>query len=327
MPPFWFLSIALFRYDCWHMLPVELKEKIDQLVEGISLRVLQREASVLSATYRQGEGNQIDVLRSDEQRLAYVLMRMPATYGVVKHVVGELFSRDPSLHVERVLDVGSGPGTSWWAMEDFRTPLQKWTCVERDPGFIRLAKQLCGEMRYLSELQKEERYDLVIASFSLGEMDVKERESVITSLWEMTDQALIIVEPGTPKSFERMRKIREQLLTLGAQLVAPCPGSGICPMQGGDWCHFAKRVERTSFHRQLKGGSLNYEDEKFTYLIFSRKKIPSARMRILSHPEKRSGHIRLKLCDSDQVVEQIVGRSSKEKYRQAKKKGWGDEWE
>ena len=63
---------------------------------------------------------------------------------------------------------------------------------------------------------------------------------------------------------------RDILLREGAFLLAPCPHSGPCPLQSPDRCHFSCRVSRSRLHRMLKGGEAPYEDEKFTYLIFSR---------------------------------------------------------
>jgi ribosomal protein RSM22 (predicted rRNA methylase) len=96
----------------------------------------------------------------------------------------------------------------------------------------------------------------------------------------------------------------------------------------GDWCHFAQRVERTSRHRQLKGGTLGYEDEKFSYLVASRKPSETVPPRILRHPGKHSGHVQLELCMPDGHAERrTITRSNKQAYRLARKATWGDAWD
>jgi ribosomal protein RSM22 (predicted rRNA methylase) len=95
----------------------------------------------------------------------------------------------------------------------------------------------------------------------------------------------------------------------------------------GDWCHFSQRVERTSQHRQLKGGALGYEDEKFSYLIAAKDYLPSAAARIVRHPGKHSGHVQLPLCTAEGKIEnRTITRSSKEAYKRARKAEWGESW-
>ena len=95
----------------------------------------------------------------------------------------------------------------------------------------------------------------------------------------------------------------------------------------GDWCHFSQRVERTSQHRQLKGGALGYEDEKFSYLVAARIDAPSAAARIVRHPGKHSGHVQLVLCTTEGKIEnRTVTRSNKKAYKRARKAEWGDLW-
>jgi ribosomal protein RSM22 (predicted rRNA methylase) len=113
-----------------------------------------------------------------------------------------------------------------------------------------------------------------------------------------------------------------------ATIVAPCPHHFACPMAAaGDWCHFSQRVERTSQHRQLKGGALGYEDEKFSYLVAAKNNSASAGARLVRHPGKHSGHVKLALCTAEGKIEnRTVTRSSKEAYKRARKADWGDAW-
>src|SRR5258708_21955953 len=100
-----------------------------------------------------------------------------------------------------------------------------------------------------------------MVAYSLGESD---DASLLRAAWYASRKALIVIEPGTVAGFECVRKVRDQLIALGAHIAAPCPHANPCPMTGNDWCHFAARVERSSMHRRLKGGDLGHEDEKFS---------------------------------------------------------------
>jgi ribosomal protein RSM22 (predicted rRNA methylase) len=95
----------------------------------------------------------------------------------------------------------------------------------------------------------------------------------------------------------------------------------------GDWCHFSQRIERTSQHRQLKGGELGYEDEKFSYVVGAKNTSISAGSRIVRHPGKHSGHVQLALCTPHCRIEnRTITRSNKEAYKRARKAEWGDTW-
>ena len=94
----------------------------------------------------------------------------------------------------------------------------------------------------------------------------------------------------------------------------------------GDWCHFAQRLERTSIHRRIKSGALGHEDEKFSYVVFSREPFAAAAARIVRHPQKRGGHVQLTLCTPEGLRDRTIGKSRKEAYRRARKAAWGDPW-
>ncbi|MBS0653885.1 MAG: rRNA methyltransferase [Verrucomicrobia bacterium] len=259
---------------------------------------------------------------------------MPATYATIVQALRELSFRTPSLLVESALDVGAGPGTGLWALREIFAPSLKWvTLLEKDPGFIRLGKELYGnrseidvkwEVCDAAMAESFPSHDLVLASFSLGEFQESDWQKTLLAMWKAARKFLIVIEPGTPRGFGMIRRMREILLEQGGHLVAPCPHSQTCPMQGSDWCHFAARVERTSIHRQIKNATMNYEDEKFSYLIFSREKVPEVQARILTRPQKNNGYVNLKLCSANGVQNVTISRKSKDEYRRARKSEWGD---
>ncbi|HKX33439.1 MAG TPA: small ribosomal subunit Rsm22 family protein, partial [Blastocatellia bacterium] len=100
-----------------------------------------------------------------------------------------------------------------------------------------------------------------------------------------------------------------------------------CPMPADDWCHFSRRVERSSLHRRLKGAELGYEDEKFSYVAVTREPLPPAAARVLRHPLRHPGVVKLRLCAADGLTALTVSRKGKEAWRQARKIDWGDAWE
>lgn len=315
-------------------LPEELAEQIQKLTYKTSLSKLSRSSKSLSSQYRaRVESRGVEPLDSQDKRLAYLHVRLPATYAAIVRVIQEMVKQVPSLSIQTLGDIGAGPGTGLWAVCSVLPTIQQAHLYERDPHFIELGEQLVTPLAstlkkwICTDVTKEETiqtHDLILASYSLGEIPRVERTLVLKKLWQATSQALVIVEPGTPLGFEGILAMREELIGLGAYLAAPCPHVQKCPMVSPDWCHFSIRVERSSFHRQLKEATLNFEDEKFSYLVAVRKKPTPIQGRIVRHPQKNSGFIKLQVCGESGIVPMTVSRKSKELYRQMRKAEWGD---
>ena len=308
-------------------LPEELQSGIDEILQNTPPNVLRKAREALTQTYRAGSDSS-SVFADPAQRLAYLGTRMPATFAAVSKALSQI-----SLPCESLLDLGAGPGTASWAASALFPSLKKITLVERSREAILLGKALAQKAPHavlqgaewvhksLTEMGSLPEAELIVLSYVLNELE--DPVSLVDACWEK-GQILVFVEPGTPKGFALIRALREKLLGRGAHLVAPCPHSKTCP---NNWCHFAARLERTRLHRMLKEGALGFEDEKFSYLIVSKKTFPLTASRILRHPLKQSGHVRLSLCNqAGNLEERIVTRSQKEIYRQARDAKWGDPW-
>ncbi|MDR2539070.1 MAG: small ribosomal subunit Rsm22 family protein [Chlamydiales bacterium] len=309
-----------------------LESKIQSLIKGTSLKNWTKQAQSLTSTYRQKK-DRTKTLSSDSLRIAYLCSRLPSTYAAISYVFRELQKHFDLSLIRSLLDCGAGPASVLLAAKSFFS-LQQATLLERDPDFIKLGRLLSHptEVEVIWILQDVTKSipssakDLVVASYSLCEISEEDRLHVVESLWDKTEQIFILLEPGTPQGFHFIRKAREKLLDLGAFLVAPCPHRKSCPITKNDWCHFSVRLPRSSIHRQIKEGSLNYEDEKFSYLVFSRTPICASFSRVIRHPFKGSGFVKLSLCTESGLVEKTISRKDKELYSIAKKTQWGDEW-
>lgn len=302
-------------------LPEELQSAIDHIAQHSP--ALSKARAALTQDYKEGRSSPF----SDEaKRIAYLGARMPATFAAVHKVLQNL----PDC--EHFLDLGAGPGTASWAAVDLFPSLKKITLIEKSLEAIALGKQLAkhsshpalqnGEWIHQSLSEPIPTADVAILSYVLNEM--ADPMPLIERCWNAVP-LLIMIEPGTPRGFNLIRKIRQQLISLGAYLIAPCPHIKPCPIQGSDWCHFSARVERTRLHRLLKEGSLGYEDEKFSYLVASKTPGTPFAGRIVRHPNKQSGHVKLMLCtDTGKLEEKTVSKKDKEIYRKARHAEWGD---
>ncbi len=319
-------------------LPAALNQVIEQKVLEISRVELSRAASELSERYRHHSISRARLMSHEADRLAYLAVRMPATYAAARAVLAEVRRLAPEVEIESLLDLGAGTGAADWAAVECFDRLRRLTLIERETKLIDLGRQLVqaagcvalqsAEWRALdlTTIETLVAHDLVVCSYSLGELERPAIRKLLPAIWEAARCLLVIIEPGTMRGFELIRSARERLIELGGNILAPCPHAKLCPMTKDDWCHFSQRLDRSSLHRRLKGAELGYEDEKYSYLAVSRFPAPSSPSRIMRHPLHQPGLIQLELCTREKLATQKVTRQDKELWKRARKAAWGDEW-
>lgn len=320
-------------------LPEYLTNAIAQFGSGDRPSALAVASRELTHRYKTASFS-TPAIHSSADRSAYLAVRFPATFAVNVRVLSELRRLAPEAKVSSLLDLGAGPGTSLFAAAELFSDLASATLVEADPQWLRLGKQLAerspnAAVRNAQWLQRDLRdaaefalSDLIIISYALGEMASSALEQVLPQAWNSAQKLLVLIEPGTKRGFAAINAARTVLIQQGAGILAPCTHREVCPMAAaGDWCHFSQRLERTAEHRRIKGASLGYEDEKFSYLIATRLELRPAQARIVRHPQKHSGHIQLDLCTSRGRMEKTtITKSIKDTYKRARQAEWGDQW-
>lgn len=320
-------------------LPAELLDAIQQETEKVDRRKLVQATAQLTAHYKAADFSTAAV-STEAHRAAYLAVRLPATYAAARRVFAEINVRAPQAEITSMLDLGAGPGTALFAASEEFPFLQYATLVESDAEWIAIGKRLAAPPQLPDTLKVQwskqdlrsglscEKHDLVVISYTLGELPQAAAEAVLNKAWKCAGKFLVVIEPGTRRGFTAINAARSAMIANAASIFAPCPHVGACPMAtAGDWCHFSQRVERTSQHRQLKGGDLGYEDEKFSYVVAAKIAVPPGGPRIVRHPGKHSGHVQLALCTAQGRIEnRTVTRSSKEAYKRARKAEWGDVW-
>ncbi len=316
-------------------LPNFVQEAIEKEMGTKDFNNIQTACADLSSKYQKRTGA---YFASNEHRLAYLTVRAPSTFGAIKNVLEKINHYDDFSEIQSFLDAGSGPGCGLWAaMEEFQN-LRQATLLEKDSLIAEMGKSIIESSSYselssiqwlqmsLSNLDYElQPHDLVLASYSLGE--ISNYLDVAKSLWEKTKKWLVIIEPGDRSGFERIKKIRKILIEKGAKIAAPCPHDQDCPLPENDWCHFSQKILRSNYHKKLKIGSLPYEEEKFSYVVFTRSNLAERTARVIKRPKKGSGHIILDLCLPENIERKTISKKDREKYRTAKKLSWGDIWE
>jgi ribosomal protein RSM22 (predicted rRNA methylase) len=73
-----------------------------------------------------------------------------------------------------------------------------------------------------------------------------------------------------------------------------------------------------------KKATVPFEDEKFSYVIASRRPVALQGARILAPPVETKAEIKFKLCAENGLTQHSVARRDKAEYKRVRKLGWGD---
>lgn len=299
--------------------------QITTMLVGVSRKELAVRAGRLSAAYRAG-GTSAGIA-DPLDGLAYLVARAPATHAAIRAAMARAAQTQPGFAPKSLLDIGAGPGTAAWAAREVWPALDALTLIEPNPVFRDLAARLLPEARMIAGSLSAEmpRADLVTASYVLAELAEDDAAMIARDLWAVAGGMLVIVEPGTPSGFARIRAARKTLIALGGHVTAPCTHDAACPMQEDNWCHFTQRLPRSRDHLLAKEAWVPFEDEPYAYVAVSRHPLSnSANARIIAPVRETKAGIAFALCDRSGLCTQLVARRDKERIRAVRRKKWGD---
>ncbi|MCX5343936.1 small ribosomal subunit Rsm22 family protein [Streptomyces atratus] len=315
-----------------------LRAALAGLLDGLPPKQAAQAVDRLIANYRGTTPTDAPVLRDRSDVAAYAAYRMPATFEAVRSALAALQEAAPDWVPATHTDIGGGTGAASWAVagawEGPRTTVLDWA----EPA-LALGRELAAISGIPALRTAEWRRarigtglelaptDLITVSYVLKELTADARAGLVDTA-AAAAQAVVVVEPGTPDGYARIIEARDRLIAAGLKVAAPCPHNDACPIEPGtDWCHFSARVSRSSLHRQVKGGSLPYEDEKFSYVVATRFRTEPVRARVTRKPQIRKGQVLLDLCTRDEALQRsTVTKRHGELYRAARDIAWGDEW-
>lgn len=317
-----------------------LRSSLAGLLDGLPPRQAAAAVDRLIASYRGTTPTDAPVLRDRSDVAAYAAYRMPATFEAVRTALDALAEAAPGWSPASHVDVGGGTGAATWAVDATWDGPRATTVLDWAEPALALGRELAA--RAASEPLRTATWrkavigagislpeaDLVTVSYVLGELTPEARTAVVAEA-ARAGQAVLLIEPGTPEGYLRIRAARDQLIASGLTVAAPCPHDAACPIEvGQDWCHFSARVSRSSLHRQVKGGSLPYEDEKFSYVAATRFPVRPAPSRITRKPQIRKGLVLLDLCGpkDEGLSRATVTKRHGDLYKAARDADWGQDW-
>ncbi|MFJ5638515.1 small ribosomal subunit Rsm22 family protein [Streptomyces sp. NPDC093223] len=315
-----------------------LRARLAGLLDGLPSKQAAGAVERLIATYRGATPTDAPILRDRADVVAYAAYRMPATFQAVRAALAAFADAVPQGWApESHVDVGGGTGAATWAVTDTWAGVRPVTVLDWAEPALALGREIAAASPELREAQWRrarigaaltiESTDLVTVSYVLNELDEAARAALVDAAATAAG-SVVIVEAGTPAGYARIIEARERLVAAGLRVAAPCPHSAACPIvPGADWCHFSARVSRSSLHRQVKGGSLAYEDEKFSYVAATRLPAVPAPARVVRRPQIRKGQVLLDLCEPDgRLARTTVTKRHGDLYKAARDADWGDAW-
>src|SRR5580700_4052377 len=128
-------------------LPLRLRQAVDRALNGRRPADLAATAAALSQRYREERRDGRLHVASDEDALAYLAVRLPATYAAVRASFAAIAQERPDFMPKTALDIGAGPGTALWAAADCWPDLADAILVEASPVFRACGERLAAEAR------------------------------------------------------------------------------------------------------------------------------------------------------------------------------------
>ncbi len=319
-------------------MPAEaLRAALSGLLDGLPPRQAAGAVERLIASYRGDTPTHAPILRDRADVAAYAAYRMPATFEAVRSALAAFAAAAPGWVPGSHVDVGGGTGAATWAVAATWDGERPVTVLDWAEPALALGREIAAAHPALRDARWQrarigsalrlDAADLVTVSYVLGELTAADRTAVVDAA-AAAAEAVVVVEPGTPDGYARVIEARGRLIAAGFQVAAPCPHSAACPIAPGtDWCHLSARVSRSSLHRLVKGGSLAYEDEKFSYVAAVRFPVTPAPARVVRRPQIRKGQVLLDLCEPDeQLRRRTVTKRHGTLYKAARDADWGDAW-
>ncbi|CAL9441172.1 small ribosomal subunit Rsm22 family protein [Streptomyces griseomycini] len=314
-----------------------LRSTLAGLLDGLPPRQAAQAVERLIAAYRGATPTGAPILRDRADVAAYAAYRMPATFEAVRSALAAFARAVPGWTPADHVDVGGGTGAAAWAVSATWDGKRPVTVLDWAEPALALGREIAAAHPALEDTRWQRARigsaltlgstDLVTVSYVLNELTAPDRAALVDAAAGAA-RAVVIVEPGTPDGYARVLEARDRLVSAGFRVAAPCPHSAACPIAPGtDWCHFSVRVSRSSLHRQVKGGSLAYEDEKFSYVAATRLPVSPAPARVVRKPQIRKGQVLLDLCETEPSLHRTtVTKRHGDLYRAARDTDWGDAW-
>ncbi len=303
---------------------------------------LGKEVKKLSEQFTKKRGKYIKdgiYMRDSKACEAYAALFLPKNIMKTCHVLTEINFPEKNINI---CDVGSGPGTASLGciaffgkrnmslnirlIDAYKENLQLATSALRSFRKTILNPQfkanITEQVHKLSSgnIGIKEKYDIIIFSNSLNEMDISGKDLVnIAQDCLKTNGVLIIIEPALKITSRKLISLREWFIqTKTLYPWAPCPHIMQCPalQSKSDWCHEEKSWVAPPIARRISSQVGIREDSiKYSFLIL-KKEAPETGQTAVSEEEREKLSIKTGENGHKYFVEaRVISFSLKEKGR------------
>ena len=333
--------------EAWWL--AEASKQLKSSKESLTLKRLAAAAEILSCVFTSDReedfsGYAVDV----EAVMAYASYFYPQTFVRIRYVIQELvnFRQWKPVNSERIriLDLGSGLGAASCSLAYYlNTHFQQGVLVDAvDHSRVQLdllkqcvsshrslwpisrwmthvgdAKEISKELK--AKFSSQDSWDVIIASFSLGEFFYGATDDEIVQwierlLLRLTDGGvLLLLEPALAETALRLERVRDSVVQKGTKVWGPCLHHQNCPIleahEDKHWCHEVRnwRVpriveeinKRMDFPRVVK-------ELKFSYLVLGKEAghLPHEHLgRMVSPVIETAGKFQMSVCASSGCLE------------------------
>ena len=292
-------------------------------------------------------------LNNKNLRRAYMMYFLPSNIYKIHLPLKEL-----SLHPQKILskkeikilDLGSGPGTTILGILDFfskqkKRPSLEFTAIDSVVENLSIAKDLfklftenvnidASLKTFKINIEKTEAipegsYDIIILSNILNELFYKEEKKIAKRVSFLTtiirkflasDGNCIIIEPALRETTREMLEIRDSLVKNGFKIYSPCLIDEPCPALSNpkDWCHEDIPWIPPKIIKEIdKLTGLRKDSLKFSYLVLRKDKLSLSDIleknsyRVVSEPLVSKGKLEFYICGI--VGRRLITRLDKDK--------------
>ena len=304
------------------ILPAHIQQRVNNLFVGLNKETLVSKREQLTQKYKTSQSVNKSVFDTKTDSAVYAISRMPSTFAVICTLMNDLINQSKLKDVYSVIDIGSGTGAGYFACQEVFGNINI-SLLERDKNMIDVFDKFeTGvQVERFDILRDDIQFDadLVMSNYVFSELNEEGRKIALKKMLDCANRFVLIVDTGTPRTYENFMKLKNMVFEMGYSVVAPCI-TRKCGLKN-DYCQFYARVERSSLLKMSKSADLSYEDEKYFYLLIDKKfeSHETNERRVIRRPQIKTNFVELRLCSSLGVSDEKFTKKDKYSYQKAKK--------